>query len=140
MLNFSLIRAEDLLPIPTSPQVLNTYHTNENEDNPIPTNPIIKPSSTPSTLEISNDQNQVQEETVMTEVAITTTTALPETHGKTCPMAENSDALTQNQFSAILTNDCRYDKLSKPHSDGPLDVHLQIDVRHIEAADQLVRM
>lgn len=74
-----------------------------------------------------------------TDVPITTTTALPNDNGNSCPIPSNLDDLTQNQFSQILTNDCRYDKLTKPHSNGPLEVDLQIDVRHIEAADQLVK-
>lgn len=75
-----------------------------------------------------------------TEITITTTTALPNINEQYCVIPPNIDDLTQNQFSLILTNDCRYDKLTKPHSDGPLKVGLQIHVRHIEAIEHLVSL
>jgi len=34
-----------------------------------------------------------------------------------------------------LTKDCRYDRLSKPPSDGPLEIRFHIDIKHIEASD-----
>lgn len=48
------------------------------------------------------------------------------------------DKLTQEQFMAILTHACRYDKLIKPHTDFPLNISIQMDLRHIEAIEQLV--
>ncbi|XP_044759991.1 pH-sensitive chloride channel 2-like [Coccinella septempunctata] len=50
---------------------------------------------------------------------------------------EYMSLLTQEQFINKLTEPCRYDKLVKPHTDGPLDVYLQVDLRHIEAIDSL---
>lgn len=47
------------------------------------------------------------------------------------------DSLTQEQFIAKLTDVCRYDKLIKPPTKGPLNVYMQIDLTHIESADQL---
>lgn len=48
------------------------------------------------------------------------------------------DQLTQEQFMARLTHACRYDKLIKPHTDFPLNISIQMDLRHIEAIEQLV--
>lgn len=48
------------------------------------------------------------------------------------------DALTQEQFTKILTHECRYDKVVRPVIDGPLNVSVQIDLKHIEAVEQLV--
>lgn len=39
---------------------------------------------------------------------------------------------------AILTHACRYDKLIKPHTEVPLNISIQMDLRHIEAIEQLV--
>lgn len=57
-----------------------------------------------------------------------------------CPSLEgNMDALTQEQFTSKLMHSCRYDKVVIPTTTGgPLDVTLQIDVKHIEAVEQLV--
>ncbi|XP_022911647.2 pH-sensitive chloride channel 2-like [Onthophagus taurus] len=55
-----------------------------------------------------------------------------------CPeLSGNYDELTQTRFSTILTQDCRYDKLTKPDKDQVTDVTLQIDIRHIEAMEQM---
>lgn len=48
------------------------------------------------------------------------------------------DQLTQEQFMARLTHACRYDKLIKPHTDFPLNISIQMDLKHIEAIEQLV--
>lgn len=48
------------------------------------------------------------------------------------------DQLTQEQFMARLTHACRYDKLIKPHTEFPLNISIQMDLRHIEAIEQLV--
>lgn len=48
---------------------------------------------------------------------------------------ENVAKLTQEQFINKLTEPCRYDKLIKPKTKGPLDVYLQVDLRHVEAID-----
>ncbi|CAH0563686.1 unnamed protein product [Brassicogethes aeneus] len=50
---------------------------------------------------------------------------------------QNLDLLTQEEFSSKLSDSCRYDRLIKPVSEGPLEVFLHIDVRHIESSDQL---
>lgn len=56
-----------------------------------------------------------------------------------CPPLEGElDSLTQEQFIARLTHVCRYDKLIKPSTKGPVTVRIQIDLRHIETVDQLV--
>lgn len=59
-----------------------------------------------------------------------------------CPSLEGNvtmDLLTQEQFTRRLMHSCRYDKVVIPtKSGGPLDVTLQIDVKHIEAVEQLV--
>lgn len=47
------------------------------------------------------------------------------------------DDLTQEQFTSKLTDACRYDKLIKPPTVQPLPVYMQMDLRHIEASDQL---
>lgn len=49
------------------------------------------------------------------------------------------DLLTQEQFVARLTHSCRYDKLIKPETADPLKIYIQLDVRHIETIEQLVR-
>ncbi|KAK9711964.1 hypothetical protein QE152_g25150 [Popillia japonica] len=142
----------------TSPQVLNNsiqdttqpvYIDQKNNSDLPPTVPIPKPTVTISYPNLNQPVDNLPENSgvtkepttilhpVTTDVPITTTTALPNDNGNSCPIPSNLDDLTQNQFSQILTNDCRYDKLTKPHSNGPLEVDLQIDVRHIEAADQL---
>lgn len=55
-----------------------------------------------------------------------------------CPILHPSmHSLSQDQLTTILTNPCRYDKLSKPPTEGPLPVYMQIDLTHIESADQL---
>lgn len=48
------------------------------------------------------------------------------------------DSLTQEQFTKILTHECRYDKVVRPAMDGALNVSVQIDLKHIEAVEQLV--
>lgn len=48
------------------------------------------------------------------------------------------DSLTNEQFTSQLTDACRYDRLVKPATTKPLDVFVQVDLRHIESADQLV--
>ncbi|KAI4456334.1 neurotransmitter gated ion channel [Holotrichia oblita] len=140
----------------TSPQVLNnsiqdttqTVYNNSKvpESDLLETTPPLKPTITISYPNLNQPVESLPSVTkepttilhpVTTDVPITTTTALPSNNGQSCPIPNNLDDLTQNQFSQILTNDCRYDKLTKPHSNGPLQVDLQIDVRHIEAADQL---
>ncbi|KRT86783.1 transmembrane ion channel, partial [Oryctes borbonicus] len=114
--------------------------------NPLEFHPVKTTQSVPSPSSISTtttkhpqtaNAHTVPSEPSTTEAVITTTTALATASENSCPMLNNLDDLTQNQFSLMLTKDCRYDRLSKPHSDGPLGVNLQIDVRHIEAADQL---
>lgn len=57
-----------------------------------------------------------------------------------CPSLESGDMdkLTQEQFTKILTHECRYDKVVRPNVDGPLNVTVQIDLKHIEAVEQLV--
>ncbi|KAL3272873.1 hypothetical protein HHI36_014334 [Cryptolaemus montrouzieri] len=50
---------------------------------------------------------------------------------------EYMSLLTQEQFINKLTEPCRYDKLVKPQTDGPLNVFLQVDLRHVEAIDSL---
>nr|XP_022910863.1 glycine receptor subunit alphaZ1-like [Onthophagus taurus] len=57
-----------------------------------------------------------------------------------CPdMNFDLDGITQNQFSKLLTNECRYDKLTKPQTINgkALNVSVKIDIKHIEAIDQL---
>lgn len=57
-----------------------------------------------------------------------------------CPSLEGEmDVLTQEQFIARLTHICRYDKLIKPDTKEPLAIRIQIDLRHIETVEQLVR-
>lgn len=61
-----------------------------------------------------------------------------EEHKATCPPLEPSmDHLTQEEFTSKLTDSCRYDRLIKPITNGPLQVYLQVDMRHIENIDQL---
>lgn len=48
------------------------------------------------------------------------------------------DSLTQEQFTKILTHECRYDKVVRPAINGALNVSVQIDLKHIEAVEQLV--
>ncbi|KAK5640700.1 hypothetical protein RI129_009247 [Pyrocoelia pectoralis] len=55
-----------------------------------------------------------------------------------CPALEGAlDKLTVNQFVTKLTHECRYDKVTRPPMDQPLNVTLQIDIMHIEAIEQL---
>lgn len=55
------------------------------------------------------------------------------------PLKEDMDNLTQEQFTKILTHECRYDKVVRPGmNDRPLTVSVQIDLKHIEAVEQLV--
>lgn len=57
-----------------------------------------------------------------------------------CPTLEGDmDALTQEEFLNRLTHVCRYDKLIKPETEGPLQIFIQLDLRHIEAIEQLVK-
>ncbi|XP_018575137.1 glycine receptor subunit alpha-2 isoform X2 [Anoplophora glabripennis] len=49
------------------------------------------------------------------------------------------DNLTQDEFISKLTDGCRYDRLIKPPTDGPLNVLIQIDMKHIESADHLFK-
>nr|CAI5826756.1 unnamed protein product [Callosobruchus analis] len=67
----------------------------------------------------------------------------PDTHkdiDEKCPELANIkdlDSLTQDDFTSLLTDSCRYDRLVKPITKEHLDVHLQIDLTHIESADHL---
>lgn len=61
-----------------------------------------------------------------------------QTQGSCSPLEGNYDTLTQVKFAKKLTNDCRYDRLTIPETDGPQIVYLQINLKHIEAIDQLV--
>ncbi|XP_017784957.1 PREDICTED: glycine receptor subunit alpha-1-like [Nicrophorus vespilloides] len=54
-----------------------------------------------------------------------------------CNWSMNPERLTQEQFTTQLTQACRYDKLIKPETNGPVNVTVQLDIRHIEAVDQL---
>ncbi|KAJ8979391.1 hypothetical protein NQ317_015820 [Molorchus minor] len=47
------------------------------------------------------------------------------------------DDLTQDEFVTKLTDGCRYDRLIKPPTNGPLPVDMQIDMKHIESSEQL---
>lgn len=58
--------------------------------------------------------------------------------GTCSSLTGNYDTLTQVKFAKKLTNDCRYDRLTIPETDGPQIVYLQINLKHIEAIDQLV--
>lgn len=49
----------------------------------------------------------------------------------------NLDSLTQDQFFAVMTNECRYDRLIKPLTNGPLNMTMQIEIGHIEAIEHL---
>lgn len=56
-----------------------------------------------------------------------------------CPPIEDGDHHTQAEFLVLLTDACRYDKLTRPEVIGPpVNVSVQIDIRHIEAAEHLV--
>lgn len=112
-------------------------------DDIVPNN-TVKPTNIPSTIQTTKSSTtpdiiSTTEPSFIptTDVSITTTTALPKEDGQTCPVPDNLDGLTQNQFWSILTRDCRYDKVTKPPGE-PVEVGLQIDVRHLEAAEQLV--
>ncbi|CAH1956482.1 unnamed protein product [Acanthoscelides obtectus] len=67
----------------------------------------------------------------------------PDTHKEIddkCPELDSIkdlDSLTQDDFTSLLTDSCRYDRLVKPITKEHLDVHLQIDLTHIESADHL---
>nr|CAH7728395.1 unnamed protein product [Callosobruchus chinensis] len=67
----------------------------------------------------------------------------PDTHkdiDEKCPelaKIKDLDSLTQDDFTSLLTDSCRYDRLVKPITKEHLDVHLQIDLTHIESADHL---
>ncbi|KAJ8929816.1 hypothetical protein NQ314_017413 [Rhamnusium bicolor] len=74
------------------------------------------------------------------------TTVKPTTEGKitepidNCPKLSTLptvDNLTQDEFITKLTDSCRYDRLIKPPTEGPLLVEIQIDMKHIEASDHL---
>ena len=77
-------------------------------------------------------------ETTTDSKPVTTTTNSIDIGSSCPPVTGDMDSLTQNQFSTILTHDCRYDRLTKPLTDGPLGVVVQLDIRHIEAIEQLV--
>lgn len=64
----------------------------------------------------------------------------PSSDSDVCPpLKEDMDNLTQEQFTKILTHECRYDKVVRPGmNDRPLTVSVQIDLKHIEAVEQLV--
>lgn len=47
---------------------------------------------------------------------------------------DNGDELTQAEFIARLTDDCRYDRLSRPTNVYPLHVYTQLYIYHLEAA------
>ncbi|GLV44814.1 uncharacterized protein CBL_14615 [Carabus blaptoides fortunei] len=64
-----------------------------------------------------------------------------------CPEIVHGDNYTQAEFLDRLTHNCRYDKLTRPGGNvtgtfhdqlrGPVDVYVQIDISHIEAAENL---
>ncbi|KAB0791640.1 hypothetical protein PPYR_03440 [Photinus pyralis] len=55
-----------------------------------------------------------------------------------CPSLDGDmDKLTVNQLLSTLTHECRYDKVTRPPMDEPLNVTLQLDIMHIEAIEQL---
>lgn len=88
---------------------------------PVPSAPVV--STTSTTVEQSNH---------------TTTISVQPNDENTCAVFdEKDDKLTQDQFSTKLTRPCRYDKLAKPDTVGPLKVWVQLDIRHIEADQQL---
>ncbi|RZB40812.1 cys-loop ligand-gated ion channel subunit, partial [Asbolus verrucosus] len=90
------------------------------------------------------ETNSISEETTGTSsndsdnvTPIITTTEAP-AEDNDCPILKPSmNSLTQDQLTSILTNACSYDKLIKPPTTGPLPVYMQIDLSHIESADQL---
>lgn len=67
---------------------------------------------------------------------------------ESCPDMTHGDNYTQAEFLNRLTDACRYDRLTRPGGNvqekvngelgGPVDVYVQIDISHIEAAEHLV--
>lgn len=76
-----------------------------------------------------------------TESASDYTTYLPLTkaprENDDCTIGPNPDEMSQDQFSSQLTDGCRYDRQVKPPTSTPMPVTLLVDIRHIEAVDQL---
>lgn len=82
----------------------------------------------------SIDDNPLTTTVVPPEISL----ELPEGNLTLCPRLQpDLDYLTQERFMEQLTDSCRYDKLIKPPSSGPLPVSMQIDVSYIDAIEQL---
>ncbi|XP_008196742.2 cys-loop ligand-gated ion channel subunit isoform X1 [Tribolium castaneum] len=93
------------------------------------------PKITPAESLIINETDLIKTNTLP---QTTPTTVEPNPSEPDCPVLKPSmSSLSQDQLTTILTNPCRYDKLSKPPTEGPLPVYMQIDLTHIESADQL---
>lgn len=101
-------------------------------------------------VQVSSETNGPDSVVTVTPVYIqsTITKATPQPSPPPPPLEEtttacskwlqgNLDSLTQDQFFAVLTNECRYDKLIKPLTDGPLNMTMQIEIGHIEAIEHL---
>ncbi|XP_063916296.1 pH-sensitive chloride channel 2-like [Zophobas morio] len=82
-------------------------------------------------------------QTTLSDATVTTTTLPPATKtpiNNDCPILNpNMSSWTQDQLTSVLTHACNYDKLSRPPTEAgkPLPVHMQIDLTHIESAEQL---
>lgn len=72
----------------------------------------------------------------------TTIQETPPSESDECPSLlgkqDYMDNLTQEQFTKLLTRECHYDKVVRPAGNEPLNVSVQIDLKHIEAVEQLV--
>lgn len=92
------------------------------------------------TESISSEEETSTISTTTTGKTVLRPVILAEQHA-TCPALEgNYDSLTQVKFAKKLMNECRYDRLTIPVSNGPQIVKVQIDLKHIEAVEQLVSM
>lgn len=86
----------------------------------------------------SQDQTNIVTESTVSNVDNTDRPAQSSYSDNNCPeLVSAVGYLNQDQLTNILTNECRYDKLVKPPTEGPLPIYVQIDLTHIESADQL---
>lgn len=109
--------------------------------------PDSQPSSTPNTAQTmgeATDYFTISRSTPLENpTTVSRTTPSPGATEKIdCPSIEGDmDGLTQEQFTSRLTHSCRYDKvviLKDAKDPTPLNVTVQIDLKHIEAVEQLV--
>ncbi|CAH1100562.1 unnamed protein product [Psylliodes chrysocephalus] len=128
----------DTIPVPSVPTSTINQNTTEltqnstiNQSTEVPVSQIINQSTTTTTTTTTTNPLITQPNNIVPVIAV-----LPPVDD--CPNLStipDLDLTTQEEFSTILTDTCRYDRFIKPPDH--LVVNFRFDMTHIESADYL---